>query len=93
MRLLLCRVRHEAEEAGVSVPPKSIQVGQCYLTGSGHIRRVIGLLSNGQVRYDLRASTKTPERWIAAVLDLESFASSVDRTVPCDWTPERDGAG
>ncbi len=77
----------------MSLPLRSIQVGQCYLTASGHLRRVVSLLSNGQVRYDLRVSTKAPERWIAAVLDLESFASSVDRAVSCDWTQEREGAG
>ena len=77
----------------MSIPPGSVQVGHCYLTGSGHLRRVVGLLFNGQVRYDLRVSTKAPERWISAVMDLESFASSVDRTVPCDWKPKTDRRG
>ena len=76
----------------MSVPPETIQVGQCYLTNMGTIRRVTGLLP-GRVRYEQRpAHRATWANYRADILDLRSFAFLVERLVPCDWTSEADEA-
>jgi hypothetical protein len=72
----------------MSIPPESIQVGQCYLTKSGRVRRVTGL-PPGRVQFKQRmARTPTWRGHSSAILDIRSFASTVERAVPCDWTPE-----
>jgi hypothetical protein len=74
----------------VSVPPESIQTGECYLTSMGTVRRVAGLLP-GRVRYEQRpAHRPTWANHRTDILDLRSFAFSVERPVPCDWTAESD---
>ncbi len=74
----------------MSVPPETIQVGECYLTNMGTIRRVTGLLP-GRVRYEQRpAHRPTWANHRTDILDLRSFAFSVERPVPCDWTAESD---
>lgn len=74
----------------MSVPPESIQVGECYLTHMGTVRRVTGLLP-GRVQFQQRPGHRTA--WVGYrnhILDLRSFAFAVERPVPCDWTPETD---
>ena len=39
----------------MSIPPESIQVGQCYLMLDGEVRRVLRLLPNQGVHYESRA--------------------------------------
>jgi hypothetical protein len=74
----------------MSIAPESIQVGECYLTKMGTIRRVTGLLP-GSVRNEQRPAHRTTwPNHRTDILDLRSFAFSVERAVPCDWTPERD---
>jgi hypothetical protein len=74
----------------MSIAPESIQVGKCYLTKMGTIRRVTGLLP-GRVRYEQRPAHRTTwANYRTDILDLRSFAFTVERLVPCDWTPERD---
>ncbi len=77
----------------MSVPPETIQVGQCYLTNMRTIRRVTGLLP-GRVRYEQRpAHRATWANYRADILDLRSFAFSVERPVPCDRRLESEEGG
>jgi hypothetical protein len=38
----------------MSAPPESIEVGQCYLTEDGRVRKVMRLLPDGRIRYRYR---------------------------------------
>ena len=72
----------------MTVPPKSLEVGKCYLTLSGEVRRVLRILPEGQVHYEARqAAVLTAFGWRAGVLEPTPFAALLDREVPCDWTP------
>jgi hypothetical protein len=75
----------------MSIPPESLQVGQCYLTHSGYVRRITAL-SPGRVQYETR--TRPGKRvgwaWRPGIIDPKTFAAMVERPVPCDWTPETD---
>ncbi len=76
----------------MSVPPESIQVGQCYLSVTGQVRRVMRVLPDGRVQYEARGGAVARAfNWRTDILDLRSFAFSVERPVPCDWTPEPKG--
>ena len=73
----------------MSLPPESIQVGQCYLMAAGQVRRVLAILPDGRVQYEQRAGHRP--RWNvlrSGILGLRSFSSTVERRVPCDWTPD-----
>jgi hypothetical protein len=76
----------------MSIDPKSIAVGQCYLTRSGFVRRVVSV-AEGQVTADQRRGP-VPENgrpWPRTiVLPLAQFVSTADRPVACDWTTETD---
>ena len=75
----------------MSILPETIQVGRCYLTTDGRVRRV---LETGpeRVRYSYRSFPADPRRtWRSGVLSIEVFAATVEREVPCDWTPEAEG--
>ncbi len=75
----------------MSVPPKSIKVGRCYLSYgcSGQMRRVVRISPEGLVQYETQApSFRAGSVWAGGALDLALFASSVEREVPCDWSPE-----
>jgi hypothetical protein len=74
----------------VSLPPESIQVGQCYLTNTGLVRRVIAF-HQGKVLYETRVkagSKNSASGWIPGIIDPKVFAALLERPVPCDWTPE-----
>ncbi len=75
----------------MSVAPESIQVGQCYLMRTGHVRRAIALLP-GRVQYETRGQAGKRGGWIwrPGILDLRTFAAMVERLIPCDWTSETD---
>jgi hypothetical protein len=74
----------------MSIDPKSIAVGQCYLTRSGFVRRVVSV-AEGQVKADQRRGP-VPENgrpWPRTiVLPLAQFVSTAERPVPCDWNPQ-----
>jgi len=78
----------------MSIAPDSIQVGQCYLTLSGYVRRVIAL-HPGRVRYETRANAAKHVRWAwkPGIVGLKTFAATVERPVPCDWTPDTGDKG
>ena len=75
----------------MSLPPGSIEVGQCYLTSSGAVRRVRAIL-DGRVQFETRLKVPNghPWAWRSDMLDLKSFAFSAERPIPYDWTPETD---
>ena len=76
----------------MSIPPESIQVGQCYLMLDGEVRRVLRLLPNQGVHYESRLGASVQAfGWKAGVLALSAFAALVDRPVPCDWTSGGNG--
>ena len=77
----------------MSIPPESIQVGQCYLAKGDkavRIRRVIRIMPDGRVQYEQR-SPKT--LWQSGIQERRSFAAMLEREVPCDWAPEADERG
>ena len=86
----------------MSIPPESIEPGKCYLARSYHsrregyprVRRVTEILLDDRVRFEQRRGPVAPGRlWPGRyTMKLEAFANSAEREVPCDWTPERDGA-
>jgi hypothetical protein len=74
----------------MSIPPESVEIGQCYLTVSGTVRRVTAL-PHGRVQFRQRAGRRpTWANYKTEILELRSFAFSVERAVPCDWTLEND---
>ena len=76
----------------MSIPPESIQVGRCYLTADGTIRRVISTDSNGRVRYAERAGAGPWRPGRLRSLKRQDFAAAVVREVPCAGEPEENGA-
>ncbi len=70
------------------VPPESIQVGRCYLMKTGQVRRAVRLLPGGRMQFEQRPGHIVPKTWKTDVQDVRSFATTVEREVPCDWTGE-----
>jgi hypothetical protein len=51
------------------------------------------VLPDGRVQYEARGGAVARAfNWRTDILDLRSFAFSVERPVPCDWTPESDAS-
>jgi hypothetical protein len=77
----------------MSIPPESIEVGRCYLTTSGQVRRVLGFLPQ-RVRFERRVRTTGSDwGWVAGLAERRAFTLVIEREVPFDWTPEMDEAG
>ena len=75
----------------MSVAPESIEVGRCYLGDNGRVWRVVRLWPDSRVQFEFRArSLSKAKTWKPGMLLLRDFASSAQREVPCDWTPEKD---
>ncbi len=79
----------------MSIPPESLEVGQCYLVRnekSLQVRRVVQVMPDGQVRFERRVRTTGAKKdgWVSKVAGGRAFAAAVVRKVPCDWTPETD---
>ena len=59
----------------MAVPPESIEVGKCYLSNDGRVRRAAKLLPDGRIRCAYRSFPATPGRlWRTGRLDVERFA-------------------
>ncbi len=74
----------------MSIPPGTIQIGQCYLTAEGLIVRVVEITPKGRAIYEtrrgpVREGYPWPRR---ASTTLHFLRSRIERPVPCDWTPE-----
>jgi hypothetical protein len=75
----------------MSIIPESIQVGQCYLSTSGKIRRVLNILSDGRVQFEARnRSNSTGQRWKLDIMSVEAFAASTEQPIRCDWVHGED---
>lgn len=73
-----------------------ISVGCCFVTASGQVRRVTVITDEGLVGYEARGKSfragekswgpagPTMDKWP----DKETFASQVERKVPCHWDPD-----
>jgi hypothetical protein len=77
----------------MAVHPQSLEVGQCYLTDTGKVRRVSSIVE-GRVQFEVRLTSPRGRRWgwRPGILDLQSFADAAQRAVPYDWVPESDEA-
>ncbi len=77
----------------VSIPPESIEVGRCYLTKTGRVRRVLCLMPDGRVQYEQRRGpVREGHAWPRRSMSpIRTFAYNAEREVPCDWTPDREG--
>ncbi len=83
----------------MSIPPERIPVGQCYLPRGDKRRgeealglgRVLQILSNGRVQYELRRGPVEPGHpWPRQrITSIMSFARQAKHEVPCNGTPER----
>ncbi len=75
----------------MSVPPESVEVGQCYLGDNGQVRRVVRLWPDGRVQYETRSRLlRDAKVWKPGMMSDLDFAATALREVPCDWTPEAD---
>jgi hypothetical protein len=67
---------------GVAI--NSIQIGKCYVTAMGEVRRVLEI-GGGRVKYEARGRTAeggTVASW--TTVGDGRFANDVEREVPCD---------
>ena len=74
----------------MSVDPKSIKAGKCFITPANQVRRVIEITAGGRVRYQPRGSAYRGEKSWAPRQETsrDKFAAEVDREVTCDWDPD-----
>ena len=76
----------------MTIPPESVEVGKCYLTDTGLLRRVVRVMPNAKIQYEHRPPRQGDAKtWKPGMQSGRSFADLVEREVPFDWTPERDG--
>ena len=77
----------------MTIPPESVEVGQCYLGDNGQVRRVVHLWPDGRVQYETRSRHRRDAKvWKPGMISDLDFAATALREVPCDWTPEADEA-
>ena len=72
------------------VPPESIEIGRCYLTETGQVRRVVRFMGDGRVQYEERSAHILQKTWTVGMQCTRFFADLVEREVPSHWTPEED---
>ncbi len=76
----------------MDISPESVQIGQCYLTQVGEVRRVLGLTAEKRVHYEYWCVGKRMlKNWKPGIEGLRAFALSVERPVPDNWTPQMGG--
>ena len=77
----------------MNVPSESIEVGRCYLGDNGQVRRVVRLWPDGRVQYETRSRLlRNAKTWKPGMMSGLDFAATALREVPCNWTPDADGA-
>ena len=75
----------------MGVAAESIQIGQCYLSDTGKIRRVLNILPDGRVQFEARNRTdRTGLRSKLDIMSAEAFAASTERPIRCDWVRGED---
>ena len=73
----------------MTIPPESIEVGKCYLSNDGRVRRAAKFLPDGRVQFEGRMGhQRNAGAWRSGMQDIRSFAFLIEREVPCDWTGE-----
>jgi hypothetical protein len=73
----------------MTIPPESIEIGQCYFMLTGQVRRVLRIMPDARVQYEHRPAHRIgPKAWQSGMQSGRSFADLVERPVACDWTPE-----
>ncbi len=70
----------------MTIPPESIEISKCYLTGGNIVRRVVRILPDQRIQYEWRGGHRM--KWKSGILSSREFALAAEREVPCDWTPE-----
>jgi len=72
----------------MSIAVDSIEVGKCYVTAMGQVRRVLDI-SGGKVRYLVQQKTAEGSGSAASNTTVSDgrFANDVEREVPCDYDP------
>ena len=76
--------------AGIPDGPK---VGECYLSDTGHVRRVTHVMPDGRVGFEWRQAYSLRSPWRTSLLEGRSFAASALRSVPCDFVEARGTSG
>lgn len=73
------------------VPVESLTAGKCYIAEGGRVWRIVRIWSDGRVQYEARARhISNAKAWKPSMLTVIVFAATVEREVPCDWTPGTD---
>ena len=68
--------------------PDGIEVGQCYVTHLGQVRRIVRIMEDGRVQYEYRSGATRPKRWRPGMVTSHSFVATAARQVVCDWIAE-----
>jgi hypothetical protein len=77
----------------MSIPISGLEVGKCYLTNVGRVWRVVQLLPDGRIIYEHRPGhIHHAKKWKPGVLTGPLVETILEREVPCDWSPDEDGA-
>ena len=73
----------------MNIPVSALEVGKCYLTLPGEVRRLLRILPEGKLHYEARDATVLwAGGWKEGVLEPTPFAALLEREVACDWTLE-----
>ncbi len=72
----------------MSVPPESIDVGKCYLTVGGEVRRALAIEADKVAYHTILKNGSRQSLPRHRVNALRTFAAQIEREIPCDWTLE-----
>jgi len=79
----------------MAVKPGDVEVGRCFVTPTGQVRKVTEITADGRVDYMARGKSfqRGDASWGngptgSALPSLADFANAVDRQVSCDWDPD-----
>ncbi len=75
----------------MSIPPESVEVGKCYRSDTGYVRKVVRITHDGRVHFEIRTADDQSKHRQLGMQDVRSFAFQAEREVSCDWTPDKDG--
>lgn len=73
----------------MAVRVKDIEVGKCYVTNAGQVRRVVKIET--KITYESRGKKAIPKgkKWNPrTTAKAETFVNAVDREVRCDYDPD-----